>query len=71
MTNNLHTQQEALWGWHDLRRKSAARTDSRCRANIKGRCARTDCCCHWAPATPKPKPWTTPVLRLVKGRAVN
>ena len=46
-TNDLHGKQFALWGWHDMRRKSADQKTSPCRINVKGRCDRRDCCCHW------------------------
>jgi hypothetical protein len=51
-TRDLHKKQLALWGWHDTRRKSADQTTSPCRINVKGRCDRPDCCCHW-PEDPK------------------
>ena len=59
-TDDLHGKQFALWGWHDMRRKSADQTTSPCRINVKGRCDRLDCCCHGQtnPSTPnraKPK----------------
>ena len=59
-TNDLHGKQFALWGWHDMRRKSADQKTSPCRINVKGRCDRLDCCCHGQtnPSTPnraKPK----------------
>jgi hypothetical protein len=47
-TDDLHGKQFALWGWHDMRRKSADQTTSPCRINVKGRCDRRDCCCHWS-----------------------
>jgi hypothetical protein len=46
-TRDLHRKQLALWGWHDTRRKSADQATSPCRINVKGRCDRADCCCHW------------------------
>ena len=45
-TDDLHALQERLWGWHDMRRKSADQKTSPCRINVKGRCDRLDCCCH-------------------------
>jgi hypothetical protein len=47
-TKELHAEQGALWGWHDMRRKTADQTNSPCRVNIKGRCGRLDCCLRWA-----------------------
>jgi hypothetical protein len=45
---SIHKRQVALWGWHDMRRKSEAQTNSPCRCNIKGHCDRTDCCSRYA-----------------------
>jgi hypothetical protein len=36
-TDKLHAEQERLWGWHDMRRKSAKQVDSPCRINRTGR----------------------------------
>jgi len=47
VTEKLHAEQEVLWGWHDMRRKSAAQFASPCRVNVKGRCDRPDCCLRW------------------------
>jgi hypothetical protein len=44
---SLHAEQLAHWGWHDMRRKSAAQTSSPCRLNIKGRCDHGNCCARW------------------------
>ena len=44
----LHAEQRRLWGWHDMRRKTAAQNHAPCRCNIKGRCDHKSCCCHWA-----------------------
>jgi hypothetical protein len=43
-TEELHALQENLWGWHDMRRKSANQIESPCECNPKGRCDRIDCC---------------------------
>jgi hypothetical protein len=42
-TEELHALQESLWGWHDMRRKSANQIASPCECNRKGRCYRVDC----------------------------
>jgi hypothetical protein len=47
-TDSLHAEQVVAWGWHDMRRKSAAQSSSPCRVNVKGRCDRADCCLRWA-----------------------
>jgi hypothetical protein len=46
-TEELQALQDELWGWHDMRRKSARQIDSPCRVNRKGRCDRPDCCLRW------------------------
>ena len=46
-TEELHAEQESLWGWHDIRRKTSDQLDSPCRMNCKGRCDRPMCCLRW------------------------